>query len=160
MCQLLGMNCNTPTDICFSFTGFQKRGGETDVHADGWASPSSKARACACSSTRNRRHSRRLQSWCAIIRSVRSMSSHTSARRRRCGVTGEHAPVPARAVGRYWVYAHNGNLPDFQPALDGSFLRSATPTANTSSAGCCRACASVSAMPRLRAMRCSAHCTS
>ena len=36
MCQLLGMNCNTPTDICFSFTGFQKRGGGTDVHADGW----------------------------------------------------------------------------------------------------------------------------
>ena len=30
------MNCNVPTDICFSFTGFQKRGGETDVHADGW----------------------------------------------------------------------------------------------------------------------------
>ena len=36
MCQLLGMNCNTPTDICFSFTGFQQRGGGTDVHADGW----------------------------------------------------------------------------------------------------------------------------
>jgi glutamine amidotransferase len=30
------MNCNIPTDICFSFTGFQKRGGDTDVHADGW----------------------------------------------------------------------------------------------------------------------------
>jgi len=30
------MNCNIPTDICFSFTGFQKRGGGTDVHADGW----------------------------------------------------------------------------------------------------------------------------
>ena len=36
MCQLLGMNCNVPTDICFSFTGFQARGGATDVHADGW----------------------------------------------------------------------------------------------------------------------------
>ena len=36
MCQLLGMNCNVPTDICFSFTGFRKRGGDTDVHADGW----------------------------------------------------------------------------------------------------------------------------
>ena len=23
MCQLLAMNCNVPTDICFSFTGFQ-----------------------------------------------------------------------------------------------------------------------------------------
>ncbi|MDP4733857.1 MAG: class II glutamine amidotransferase, partial [Limnohabitans sp.] len=22
MCQLLGMNCNTPTDVTFSFSGF------------------------------------------------------------------------------------------------------------------------------------------
>ena len=36
MCQLLGMNCNVPTDICFSFSGFQARGGGTDVHRDGW----------------------------------------------------------------------------------------------------------------------------
>ncbi|HDL4215823.1 TPA: class II glutamine amidotransferase, partial [Mannheimia haemolytica] len=25
MCQLLGMNCNTPTDITFSFDGFRRR---------------------------------------------------------------------------------------------------------------------------------------
>ncbi|MBV8622557.1 MAG: class II glutamine amidotransferase, partial [Herbaspirillum sp.] len=36
MCQLLGMNCNTPTDIVFSFTGFATRGGLTDHHKDGW----------------------------------------------------------------------------------------------------------------------------
>jgi predicted glutamine amidotransferase len=36
MCQLLGMNCNTPTDVTFSFTGFAQRGGRTDHHADGW----------------------------------------------------------------------------------------------------------------------------
>ena len=35
-CQLLGMNCATPTDFTFSFQGFCRRGGETDVHADGW----------------------------------------------------------------------------------------------------------------------------
>jgi glutamine amidotransferase len=35
-CQLLGMNCNTPTDFNFSWRGFCKRGGETDVHSDGW----------------------------------------------------------------------------------------------------------------------------
>lgn len=35
-CQLLGMNCAKPTDFTFSFQGFCKRGGETDVHADGW----------------------------------------------------------------------------------------------------------------------------
>ena len=36
MCQLLGMNCNVPTDIVFSFTGFAMRGGQTDTHHDGW----------------------------------------------------------------------------------------------------------------------------
>lgn len=27
---------NTPTDFCFSFRGFRKRGGRTDRHVDGW----------------------------------------------------------------------------------------------------------------------------
>uniref|UniRef100_A5WHT9 Glutamine amidotransferase, class-II n=1 Tax=Psychrobacter sp. (strain PRwf-1) TaxID=349106 RepID=A5WHT9_PSYWF len=36
MCQLLGMNANTPTDIGFSFTGFHNRGGNTDHHSDGF----------------------------------------------------------------------------------------------------------------------------
>ncbi|PIE47755.1 MAG: class II glutamine amidotransferase [Gammaproteobacteria bacterium] len=36
MCQLLGMNCNTPTDIGFSFSGFRQRGGNTDHHTDGF----------------------------------------------------------------------------------------------------------------------------
>src|SRR5436305_2831142 len=36
MCQLLGMNCNVPTDICFSFAGFRSRGGLTAEHRDGW----------------------------------------------------------------------------------------------------------------------------
>ena len=36
MCELLGMSANVPTDICFSFTGLIKRGGETGPHVDGW----------------------------------------------------------------------------------------------------------------------------
>ena len=36
MCQLLGMNCNTPTDVTFSFSGFAQRGGNTGEHTDGW----------------------------------------------------------------------------------------------------------------------------
>jgi predicted glutamine amidotransferase len=33
MCQLLGMNANTPTDVCFSFTGLATR---ADEHKDGF----------------------------------------------------------------------------------------------------------------------------
>ena len=36
MCQLLGMNCATPTDFSFSFRGFARRGGATDKHQHGW----------------------------------------------------------------------------------------------------------------------------
>lgn len=36
MCELLGMECNVPTDIVFSFAGFSARGGRCGPHADGW----------------------------------------------------------------------------------------------------------------------------
>ena len=35
MCQLLGMNCATPTDITFPFVDFQ-RAGVTSDHCDGF----------------------------------------------------------------------------------------------------------------------------
>jgi len=33
MCELLGMSANVPTDICFSFAGLMRRGGQTGRHA-------------------------------------------------------------------------------------------------------------------------------
>src|SRR5438270_449868 len=36
MCELLGMECNVPTDITFSFAGLASRGGKCGPHADGW----------------------------------------------------------------------------------------------------------------------------
>ena len=36
MCELLAMSANTPTDLCFSFTGLTRRGGQTGPHKDGW----------------------------------------------------------------------------------------------------------------------------
>lgn len=35
-CQLLGMNCASPTEFALSWPGFCERGGQTDIHADGW----------------------------------------------------------------------------------------------------------------------------
>ena len=46
MRQLLGMNCATPTDITFSFSGFAQRGGGTDHHADGWGIAFFEDKAC------------------------------------------------------------------------------------------------------------------
>lgn len=36
MCELLGMECNVPTDITFSFAGLAGRGGRHGPHAHGW----------------------------------------------------------------------------------------------------------------------------
>jgi len=46
MCELLGMNCNVPTDICFSFTGFQKRVEKRAYMPMAGASLFSRAREC------------------------------------------------------------------------------------------------------------------
>ncbi|MCE1239268.1 MAG: class II glutamine amidotransferase [Azonexaceae bacterium] len=130
MCQLLGMNCNVPTDICFSFTGFQARGGATDVHSDGWGIaffegagtrlfldplPSSTSPVAELV----RRYPIRSRNVIAHIRkatqgSVKLENTH---------------PFMRELWGRYWIFAHNGNLIDFQPSLDGSF----TPVGTTDS---------------------------
>jgi len=59
MCQLLGMNCATPTDVTFSFTGFAARGGVTDHHSDGFGVAFFETRPAGCSSTTSRRVPRR-----------------------------------------------------------------------------------------------------
>lgn len=130
MCQLLGMNCNVPTDICFSFTGFQKRGGETDVHADGWGiaffegkgvrlflDPQPSAQSTIAELVRN-----------YPIHSLNVIAHIRKATQGVVSLENTH-PFQRELWGQYWVYAHNGNLPQFQPELDGSFV----PVGNTDS---------------------------
>jgi len=130
MCQLLGMNCNVPTDICFSFTGFQKRGGATDVHADGWGiaffegkgvrlflDPQPSAHSPIAELVRN-----------YPIRSLNVIAHIRKATQGTVALENTH-PFQRELWGQYWVWAHNGNLPQFQPALDGSFV----PVGNTDS---------------------------
>lgn len=122
MCQLLGMNCNVPTDICFSFTGFQARGGATDVHSDGWGIaffeglgtrlfldplPSCTSPVAALVSH-------------YPIRSKNVIAHIRKATQGAIGLENTH-PFIRELWGRYWIFAHNGNLVDFKPAFDGSF---------------------------------------
>ena len=100
MCQLLGMNCNTPTDICFSFTGFQQRGGGTDVHADGWGiaffegkgvrlflDPQPSVRSSIAELVRNYSY--------PLAQCHRAYSQGHSG----CGLAGKYPSFHARAVG-------------------------------------------------------------
>jgi predicted glutamine amidotransferase len=130
MCQLLAMNCNVPTDICFSFAGFQARGGATDVHADGWG--------IAFFEGRGTRVFLDPQPSCvspvaALVRSYPIHSKNVIAHIRKAtqGVVAleNTHPFMRELWGRYWIFAHNGNLPDFSPQLDGSF----TPVGETDS---------------------------
>ena len=123
MCQLLGMNCNTPTDICFSFEGFTARGGETDVHRDGWGIGFFEERGC-----------RVFMDSKATIESpvadmVRRYPIHSKnviahirkATQGKVALENTH-PFMRELWGRYFLFAHNGNLVDFHPTLSGSFL--------------------------------------
>lgn len=130
MCQLLGMNCNVPTDICFSFAGFQARGGATDVHSDGWGIAFFEGRGTRLfldpqpSST---------SPVAGLVRSYPIHSKNVIAHIRKAtqGVVAleNTHPFMREVWGRYWIFAHNGHLPDFAPKLDGSF----TPVGQTDS---------------------------
>lgn len=130
MCQLLGMNCNVPTDICFSFTGFQKRGGVTDVHADGWGiaffedrgvrlflDPLPSAQSPIAELVRN-----------YPIRSLNVIAHIRKATQGLVTLENTH-PFQRELWGRYWIFAHNGDLPQFLPKLVGGFV----PVGNTDS---------------------------
>jgi predicted glutamine amidotransferase len=123
MCQLLGMNCNVPTDIVFSFTGFARRGGHTDTHHDGWG--------IAFFEGAGVRHFVDHQAAVAspvaeLIKRYPIKSKNVIAHIRKA-TQGQVAlenchPFVRELWGRYWVFAHNGDLKDFDPPLDGSFL--------------------------------------
>ena len=123
MCQLLGMNCNVPTDICFSFTGFQQRGGGTDHHADGWGIAFFEGRGCRVFLDPEPA----VQSPVAqLVRSypIRSMNVIAHIRKAthgRVALENTH-PFMRELWGRYWIFAHNGSLEDFDPPLDGMCL--------------------------------------
>ncbi len=123
MCQLLGMNCNVPTDICFSFTGFQARGGGTDIHRDGWGIAFFEGAGV-------RLFLDPQPSWgspvAELVRHypIRSLNVIAHIRKATQGPTGleNTHPFMRELWGRYWIFAHNGNLLDYAPELDGSFL--------------------------------------
>lgn len=130
MCQLLGMNCNVPTDIVFSFTGFATRGGTTGDHNDGWG--------IAFFEDAGVRHFVDYQSAVASpiaelirrcpIKSKNVIAHIRKATQGRVALENCH-PFVRELWGRYWVFAHNGDLKQFAPALDGSFR----PVGNTDS---------------------------
>ena len=116
MCQLLGMNCNVPTDICFSFEGFCARGGKTDEHRDGWGIAFFEGLGCRVFLDDRPSVSSPVAE---LVKRYPIKSTHVIAHIRKA-TQGEIAlenchPFRRELWGRYWVFAHNGDLPGFQP---------------------------------------------
>lgn len=119
MCQLLGMNANTPTDVMFSLAGLARR---ADEHNDGFGiaffegqgvrlfvDPQSAARSPVAE----------------LVKHYPIRSEHVIAHIRKAtqgAVRLENChPFQRELWGRYWVFAHNGDLKGFAPLLHGAF---------------------------------------
>lgn len=118
MCELLAMSANVPTDICFSFSGLMQRGGNTGPHKDGWGITFYEGKGC-------RTFKDPLPSSESIIARlvtdypIKSESVICHIRQANSGsvcLENTH-PFTRNLWGRYWTYAHNGQLKDFPEAL-------------------------------------------
>ncbi len=119
MCQLLGMNANTPTDIVFSFTGFVSRAEE---HKDGFGiaffEGSGVRMFVDAQSARVSPVAEMVRRY--PIRSDNIIAHIRKATQGRVSLENTH-PFQRELWGRYWAFAHNGDLRDFAPRLHASF---------------------------------------
>ena len=131
MCQLLGMNAAAPADLRFSFTGFAARGGLTDHHADGFGVGFFEDKACrlfmdsqpaAQSPVADLIKQYPIKSR-NVIAHIRKATQGDAMRLENCH------PFVRELWGRHWLFAHNGDLKDYEPELDGAYL----PIGNTDS---------------------------
>ena len=119
MCQLLGMNANTPTDVMFSFTGLATRAQE---HKDGFGIAFFEDRGVRLFvdhyGARQSPVAELLQR--CPIRSQNVIAHIRKATHGRTALENTH-PFMRELWGRYWVFAHNGDLKQFEPRLHGAF---------------------------------------
>jgi len=119
MCQLLGMCGNQPTDIVFSFSGFATRSAE---HADGFGIAFFEGRGLRHFVD----HLPAAESPVADLVKRYPIKSKQVIAHIRKATQGEVRlenchPFVRELWGRYWVFAHNGNLVDFNPKLHAAF---------------------------------------
>lgn len=119
MCQLLGLNANTPTDLLFSFAGFAQR---ADEHRDGFGIAFFEGVGVRLyvdtASARESPVARMIANY--PIRSRHVIAHIRKATQGHVALENTH-PFQRELWGRYWVFAHNGDLPQFTPKLHAAF---------------------------------------
>jgi predicted glutamine amidotransferase len=123
MCQLLGMNCATPTDITFSFKGFTQRAGVTSDHSDGWGIAFFEDKACRLFVDIQSAVDSPIAHFIRNnpIKSKNVLAHIRKATQGKIEMENSH-PFMRELWGRHWIFAHNGNLENYAPTLDGSFM--------------------------------------
>ncbi|WP_032094001.1 MULTISPECIES: class II glutamine amidotransferase [Pasteurellaceae] len=123
MCQLLGMNCNTPTDIVFSFEGFRRRAGLTDCHSDGFGIAFFEGKGVRIFRDNHPGHSSPIAD-CVKQYNIKSLNVIAHIRKATQGdvnIENTH-PFIREIWGENWVFAHNGNL-NTLPDMSESFCQ-------------------------------------
>jgi len=111
MCELLGMECNVPTDIVFSFSGLALRGGARGPHADGWGLALYEGRSVRTFLEPTAAASSPLA---AYIRKnpIKTLLAIAHVRKRTRGpvnLANTH-PFVRELWGRHFTFAHNGTV--------------------------------------------------
>jgi predicted glutamine amidotransferase len=115
MCELLAMSANVPTDIVFSFTGLAERGGVTGPHVDGWGITfyeGKGSRTFKDASPSSQSHIAQLIKSYPIKSEI--VVSHIRQANRGCVSLENTHPFTRELWGRYWTYAHNGQLSEYE----------------------------------------------
>jgi glutamine amidotransferase len=119
MCQLLGMNANIPTDVMFSFTGLATR---ADEHKDGFGIAFFEDKGLRLfvdhASARESPVAELVKRY--PIKSGNVIAHIRKATQGRTALENCH-PFLRELWGRYWVFAHNGDLKGFAPRLHAAF---------------------------------------
>ncbi|MFT6987489.1 MAG: putative glutamine amidotransferase [Psychromonas sp.] len=115
MCELLGMSANVPTDICFSFSGLVKRGGDTGPHKDGWGITFYEGKGCRSFKDPQPSCNSKIAELVKIypIKSKSVISHIRQANRGRVSLENTH-PFIRELWGKNWTYAHNGQLSGYE----------------------------------------------
>jgi glutamine amidotransferase len=122
------MNSRLPASLTLSFTGFSQRGGATDEHSDGWGIAFFESdSALPGKGVRHfiDKHSAVTSPIAQMLKDYPIKSHNVVAHVRKAtigAVSLENThPFVRELWGRYWVFAHNGDLSGFAPKLHGGF---------------------------------------
>lgn len=115
MCELLGMSANVPTDICFSFKGLKERGGRTGPHKDGWGVAFYEGKGVCTFKDALPSYQSEIARLVSDypIKSTAVVAHVRQANSGKVGLANTH-PFTRELWGRYWTYAHNGQLNPFR----------------------------------------------